>query len=94
MPALTITISPDHAEFAKRRATELGLKSPDELVCRLLDSAGRRRDEHQRIESLLVEGVNAEPGDLVIDAWWDELDTEVFGRPRDAGFHASSKGEP
>lgn len=94
MPALTITISPDRAEFAKSRAAELGLKSPDELVCRLLDAEGRRRDERQRIESLLVEGVNAEPGDLVTDAWWDELDTEVFGNSRDVECHASSKGEP
>ena len=81
MPVLTITISPDRAEFAKSRAAELGLKSPDELVCRLLDAEGRRRDEHHRIESLLLEGMNAEPGDLVTDAWWDEFDTEVFGHP-------------
>ncbi len=93
MPALTITISPDHAEFAKSRAAELGLKSPDELVCRLRDAEGRRRDEHQRIESLLVEGVNAEPGDLVTDAWWDEFDTEVFGNSRDVECRASSRGK-
>ena len=81
MPALTITIPPDQAEFATRRATELGLASPDELVCRLLDAEDLRLANRQRIESLVSEGLAAEPGELVTDEWWATLETEVFGRP-------------
>lgn len=81
MPDLTITIPTEQAEFAARRATELGLSSPGELVSRLLDQESRRRDERERMESLLLEGQAAEPGDLISEAWWDRFDTEVFGQP-------------
>ena len=81
MPALTITIPPDRAEFVARRTTELGLASPDELVCRLLDAEDRRLANRLRIESLLAEGLEAEPGELVTDEWWATLETEVFGQP-------------
>ena len=81
MPALTINLSPDRVEFAQRRAAELGLASTDELFSKLLDAEDRRRAELQRIESLLLEGLAAQPGELVTDEWWDRFDTEVFGRP-------------
>ena len=87
MPALTIKLSPDRVEFARRRAAELGLASTDELFSKLLDAEDRRRVEHQRIESLLLEGQAAGPGELVTDEWWDQFDTEVFGRPlRETGL--------
>ena len=47
MQNLTITISPDRAEFIKLRAAELGLGSPDEFMCRLLDAEVRRCDKRQ-----------------------------------------------
>ena len=81
MPALTINLSPDRVEFACRRAAELGLASMDQLFSRLLDAEDRRRAEHQRIESLLLEGLAAEAGELVTDEWWRRLDMEVFGQP-------------
>jgi len=81
MPALTITIPPNRAEFAARRAAELGLASPDELVCWLLDAEDRRLANRQKIESLVAEGLAAEPGELVTDEWWAALETEVFGKP-------------
>ena len=79
MQSLTITISRDRAEFVRLRAAELGLASPDELVDRLLDAEVQRRNEQRRIDSLLVEGLAAEPGDPVTDEWWKEFDSEVFG---------------
>ncbi len=59
---------------------------PVEDKLRLLDqlresslniAASRARPE--RIESLLLEGRTAEPGELVTDEWWDRFDAEVFG---------------
>jgi hypothetical protein len=76
---LTITVSPDRAEFIKLRAAELGLGSPDEFMCRLLDAEVRRCDKRQRVEAMLLEGVAAGMGANVNEDWWDEFDREVFG---------------
>lgn len=47
----------------------------------------KRRQEPPQVESLLMEVQTAGPGDVVTEAWWNQVDTEVFGRPlRETGL--------
>ena len=54
------------------------LRLLDQLRQTSLDIAASR-PRSERIESLLLEGLAAEPGELVTDEWWDRFDAEVFG---------------
>ena len=56
------------------------LRLLDQLRESGLDIAASRA-QPERIESLLLEGRAAEPGELVTGEWWHRFDAEVFGHP-------------
>ncbi len=81
MPELTtlsFRASEETKAFVEQEATELGFSSVDEYMNALL-SAERRRKAEQRLEALLLQGLDGDAA-VVDDAWWDRWRRDLLDR--------------
>src|SRR5687767_3814460 len=76
MNTLTITLSDAQKEFVSREVAEGKYASPEELIRHLLDEAQKRK-AHERVEELLLEGLNSGDPIPVTAEYWEEKHLRV-----------------
>jgi antitoxin ParD1/3/4 len=68
MTIVTFSLPKELQTFLARQTAKNGFHTPDDYLCDLLD----RERERERIEEMLVEGIESGEPIEVTDDWWEQ----------------------
>jgi antitoxin ParD1/3/4 len=79
---LNISLPTQIIDFIKRQAISDGFNTPSEYVSHIILREQERLAQQQRIESLLIEGLDSGNSIEATDDWWNSkrADLDVFHR--------------
>jgi antitoxin ParD1/3/4 len=78
---VNISMPPSLGEFVKRRMAAKGYDNTSEYF-RQLVREDQRREEEERLEALLLEGLASGKPIAVTDAWWERKLAKLSGKAR------------
>jgi len=81
MTTLHVLLSDEANDFLKTQAAKLGLATSGEFLERLVAQA-MEREEQQRLEAQLLEGLNSGPGITADDEYWERKQKDLIDRAR------------
>ena len=78
---LNISMPPSLGEFVKRRMAATGYDNTSEYVRHLIRE-DQKREEEERLEALLLEGLASGKPIAVTDAWWERKLAKLSTQPK------------
>src|SRR5947209_4259326 len=88
MAHLSISLPEALREFVDAQVARGGYETASEYLEALIGEAQRREAEQERLEELLVEGLDSGPGIAVTPEYWQRLRAELLEQ------HANKMGAP
>ena len=79
MNQLNISISDSMNTFINEQAARQGYPSANDYICSLITQAQKKVDE-ERLEKMLIEGLESGTSIEVTDEWWEENRSKLIGR--------------
>jgi antitoxin ParD1/3/4 len=76
MGLLSLTLPDDLIAFAEEQAAKRGLAGAGEYVAALIGEAWKRHAERERIDALLLEGIDSGPETPLEEEDWDRIRRE------------------
>jgi antitoxin ParD1/3/4 len=83
MTMLNVSLSDEAKKFLEKQASKHGLSTSGEFVERLVSQA-MAREEQERLEEQLLDGMNSGSGIEADDAYWQRKQAELIGRANQA----------
>jgi antitoxin ParD1/3/4 len=77
---MNISLSDQVQTFVEEQAIAAGFNSANEYVCHLILREQERVAQHERIESLLLEGLESGEAVEATDGWWEQKRTQLVER--------------
>lgn len=77
---LNISLPDQIQSFVEEQAKALGYDSTNEYVYQLIMREQERVSQQERIESLLLEGLNSGDAIEATDDWWEQKRARLVGR--------------
>jgi antitoxin ParD1/3/4 len=82
---LNVALSEPLRQFVDAKVASGGYLTAAEYVCSLIQEAQEREQEQERLEALLLEGLDSGPGIEVTPEFWTDLRAELherYGSPK------------
>ena len=79
MNQLNISLSDSMNTFINEQADRQGYPSANDYICSLITEAQKKVDE-ERLEKMLIEGLESGESIKVTDEWWKEKRSKLIGR--------------
>jgi len=84
MTSLNISLPEALRQFVDEKVKSGGYGTASEYIRELIRHAQKQEEEQERLEALLLEGLDSGPGIEVTPEFWKELRAELVGRRRKA----------